>query len=45
MVIEYDEPHHDKQTAKDFDRQREIIQHLNCTFIRLRGDSSRNKQF
>lgn len=37
VVVEYDEPHHqtEKWKAKDLIRQQEIIQSLNCKFIRL----------
>ena len=37
VVVEYDEPHHqtDKRKAKDLVRQNKIIEHLDCTFIRI----------
>lgn len=37
VVIEYDEPHHDKQKEKDAERQRQITEYLNCKFIRLKA--------
>lgn len=37
VVIEFDEIHHNKkkQKFKDMNRQNNIINHLNCSFIRL----------
>jgi len=35
IVIEYDEPHHKRQSDKDVIREKEIIEHLNCEFIRI----------
>jgi hypothetical protein len=35
IVIEYDEPHHNSQIEKDKIREKEIIEHLNCKFIRI----------
>ena len=36
IVIEYDEPYHDKQSDKDLLRQQEIIDHLQCDFYRYK---------
>lgn len=36
IVIEYDEPFHDKHTEKDLRRQHEIIEHLGCEFYRYK---------
>lgn len=35
IVIEYDEPHHKRQSEKDQIRQKEITEYLNCEFIRI----------
>ena len=35
VVIEYDEPHHNRQKEKDVQRQEEITRHLGCEFIRI----------
>lgn len=36
VVIEVDEPNHQRQVEKDLHRQQEIQEHLGCTFIRVR---------
>lgn len=36
VVIEYDEQHHKKQTKKDEQRQKEIMDYLRCEFIRIK---------
>lgn len=35
VVIEIDEPYHRRQQEKDTERQRLIVEHLKCKFIRL----------
>lgn len=35
IVIEYDEPHHKRQSENDKIRQKEITEYLNCEFIRI----------
>ena len=36
IVIEYDEPHHKRQVEKDMIRQTEIVELLECKFIRIK---------
>lgn len=38
IVIEYDEPHHNRRKVQERDaaRQQEIIEHLNCKFYRIK---------
>jgi len=38
IVVEYDEYHH--TTNNDKDREKEIIEHLNCVFIRVKDSDS-----